>query len=226
MRFFQRPPSNPGHRLIFLNVILVAFLAAAACPAQTTVAIALAPNASPVEHVAANELATHLHALYPSAAFSIGAPAGNAQIIYLGTAQDLPARYADQVKGELAGPESYAVRTAGSGEAVIAGSSPRATLFAVDALLEKLGFGFYISYSTAPAPRTAPFSFSGWDLHDTPIAKERVIFDWHNFLTSCSTWNLPDWESWITQASRMRFNAVMVHAYGNNPMYSFSFNGQ
>ena len=226
MRFFKGLLSKPGRGLALLNLLLIAFLATAACPAQTNVAIALAPNASPVEHIAADELATHLHALYPSTAFSIGAPAGNAQVIYLGAAQDLPARYADQVKSELAGPESYAVKTAGSREAVIAGSSPRATLFAVDALLEKLGFGFYISYSTAPAPRTTPFSFAGWDLRDTPIARERVIFDWHNFLTSCSTWNLPNWESWITQASRMRFNAVMVHAYGNNPMYSFSFNGQ
>jgi hypothetical protein len=63
-------------------------------------------------------------------------------------------------------------------------------------------------------------------MSDAPIVGERVIFDWHNFLSGCSTWNLEDWQHWVTQASRMRFNAVMVHAYGNNPMFSFSLNGQ
>ena len=225
--FLQDLPPRRSQELIFIGFALLVFVSTAAwAGTQTGVVIVLPNSANPVEEVAADELANHLHTLYPSTAFSIGAPAGNAQVIYLGTTQDLPARYADQVRSELAGTESYAVKTVGGRGAVVAGASPRATLFAVDALLEKLDFGFYISYSTAPAPRTAPFSFSGWDLHDTPIAHERVIFDWANFLSSCSTWNLPEWESWITQASRMRFNAIMVHAYGNNPMYSFSFNGQ
>lgn len=194
------------------------------CAAQTKIAIVAGAN--PVEQLAANELASHLHTLYPSATFSIGTAAADATAVYLGTAQDLPARYAGSVKGEMDSADSYAVKVIDPHIAVIAGATPRAALFAADALLEKLGFGFYLSYSTNPPPRTSPFSFDGWQLHDAPTAAERVIFDWHNFLSGCSTWNLVDWQHWITQASRMRFNAIMVHAYGNNPMYSFTFNGQ
>ena len=63
-------------------------------------------------------------------------------------------------------------------------------------------------------------------MNDAPIAGERLIFNWHNFLSGCSAWNLEDWQQWITQAERLRFNTIMVHAYGNNPMFSFSLNGE
>jgi len=193
--------------------------------AQSRVAIVLPAKADLVEQAAASELATHLHVLYPSTAFRIGNSA-DGHSIYLGTEQDLPGPVADAVKRDLAGQESFAVKTLDTGSAVIAGASPRATLYAVNALLEKLGFGFYLSYNTAPPSSHGPFSFAGWALRDQPIIQERVIFNWHNFLSGCSTWNLDDWKQWIVQAERMRFNTVMVHAYGNNPMYSFSLNGQ
>ena len=53
-----------------------------------------------------------------------------------------------------------------------------------------------------------------------------MVFNWHNFLSGCSTWRLEDWERWIQQSQKMGYNAVMVHAYGNNPMAGFSFQGQ
>jgi hypothetical protein len=51
------------------------------------------------------------------------------------------------------------------------------------------------------------------------------VFNWHNFLSGCSTWDLADWQKWIDQSARMRFNTIMVHAYGNNPMFAFTHNG-
>jgi len=196
---------------------------------QARVAIVVGENAAGVEKIAAEELANHLRTIYPSTKFEIGGAAKSAQAIYLGTAKDLPETYAAEVTDKLAKPESFVVKNVGepgARAAVIAGGSPRATLFAVDALLEKLGFGFYLSHNTAPKPVRAAFSTAGWELEDAPIAGERVIFDWHNFLSGCSTWNLPEWEHWVTQAERMRFNTIMVHAYGNNPMYSFTLNGE
>lgn len=204
-----------------------AFLSmAASAIAQTKVVISLPIGAEQVEETAANELQSHLRILYPSVAFEVGPPSANATLIYLGTVSELPKRFVVQVKDELTGSDSYVVKVVGQQEAVIAGSTPRAVAFAVDALLEKLGFGFYLSYSTAPPVLPSSFSIAQWELRDASIVDERVIFDWHNFLSSCSTWNLDDWQQWITQASRMRFNTIMVHAYGNNPIYSFSFNGQ
>lgn len=206
-------------------VILLSLSAGIFAAAQTKVVVTLPNDASTVERIAAEELTTHLRALYPSTKFETGAAQSGVPVILLGTAQELPERYAAGVKDKLTNPDSFAVKVIDSRIAVIAGASPRATLYAVDALLEKLGFGFYLSYNTAPAPTQAAFSFAGWELEDAPIASERVIFNWHNFLSGCSTWNLEDWQQWITQAERMRFNTIMVHTYGNNPMYSFSLNG-
>jgi hypothetical protein len=77
------------------------------------------------------------------------------------------------VRNKLDKPESFVVETVGAGAgrvAVIAGGSPRAILFAVYSLLEKLGFGFYLSYNTAPPPSQSPFSFVAgrWTTHPLP----------------------------------------------------------
>jgi hypothetical protein len=193
--------------------------------AQARVVVTLPKSAGTVERVAADELTSHLQALYPATRFEVGDALEGVQVIYLGTAEDLPGSYAAEVRNKLDKPDSFAVKVIDSRIAVIAGASPRAALYAVDSLLEKLGFGFYLSYNTAPSPSHSPFSFAGWEMEDAPIAGERLIFNWHNFLSGCSSWNLEDWEQWITQAERMRFNTIMVHAYGNNPMFSFSLNG-
>ena len=217
-------------RFVFSNLaILSGIVAATLASAQARVSVVVAANASSFEHVAADELITHLRILYPGTKFDEGSSNASGLTIYMGTAAELPAKIAAEVKDGLTTPESYVVRALGGAQAhegVIAGGGARALPLAVDALLEKLGFGFHLSYNTAPPPSQAAFTFAGWDLEDAPIVGERVIFDWHNFLSGCSTWNLEEWQQWVLQAQRMRFNTVMVHAYGNNPMFSFSMNGE
>ena len=61
---------------------------------------------------------------------------------------------------------------------------------------------------------------------DLPLVRDRLVFDWHNFLSGCSTWNLPEWKAWTLQSQKQGYNAVMVHAYGNNPMVQFAFDGK
>jgi hypothetical protein len=61
---------------------------------------------------------------------------------------------------------------------------------------------------------------------DKPLVNDRLVFNWHNFLSGCSTWNLADWNRWTDDAQKLGCNAIMVHAYGNNPMVSFTFNGK
>jgi hypothetical protein len=60
---------------------------------------------------------------------------------------------------------------------------------------------------------------------DKPLVNDRIVFNWHNFLSGCSTWNLADWNRWTDDAQKLGYNAIMVHAYGNNPMASFTFKG-
>jgi hypothetical protein len=211
-----------------LRMLIVGLFASAPtlCHSQTALVVTLSSNAQPAERTAADELLANLRRLYPAMNLSIGEPVAGSASVFLGTTADFPVSLLDQVKSRLTEPDGYVVETT-TGEhpgAIIAGANPRATLYAVDALLDKLGFGFFLSYNTVPAPLPA-FNFDAWHLADSPIVATRTIFEWHNFLSGCSTWNLKQWQEWIEQSSRLRFNTIMVHAYGNNPMFSFTHNG-
>ena len=191
------------------------------------VAVVLPTDASQVERIAAKDLADILARLYPHDRFILGAdlPATGKAIV-LGKISD--ARVRTHWVGE--GPkamESYSIRATKSGNlelGMIAGADARGVAYGVYGLLEKLGCGFYLSGDVVPAARKESLSFKDWDLANKPLVQDRLVFDWHNFLSGCSTWNLPDWQRWTAQSQKMGFNAIMVHAYGNNPMVSFDFN--
>jgi hypothetical protein len=208
---------------------MLAFLAVmflpTALPAQSDVAIVVSPQAPALDKFAATELASYLALLYPQVRFALaGNQSANQPAVLLGTLASSPqlARYVDA--GSLVAPESFII-THRASTAVIGGADPRGVLYGVYALLEKLGFGFYLSYTAHPPARTGPFSLAGWELADRPLEATRLVFNWHNFLSGCSTWDLADWQNWIAQSARMRFNTIMVHAYGNNPMFAFTHHG-
>lgn len=209
-------------------LIFLALLAAAA-HAQTDVDVVVSPSATAVEKFAAAELSDHLQLLYPRVRFRVAGKVEASRKTVLVGVPTTSREVARHIKPEQVNtPESFVVTTSGAknaSTAIVAGADPRGVLFAAYALLEKLGFGFYLSYSTHPPAIEGPFSFDSWQLADRPLTATRLVLNWHNFLSGCSTWGLPEWQRWITQASRMRFNAIMVHAYGNNPMFSFTHNG-
>jgi hypothetical protein len=230
------PKVTSNNRREFLKTGISGFLTVPAWAGQerkrrvVEIPIVLGNLATQIERLAARELSTHLQQLYPANRFPIGesVPDRGARIL-LGTLKSLPKLRNYLSRGLLARPGSYVISghsRAKYAEAVIAGSDAQATLFAVYALLEKLGYGFYLSYNATPPPSPKPIGLGEWRLSDHPLFPERIAFTWHNFLSSCSTWNLGDWEHWIIQLARMRFNTVMVHAYGNNPMFTFTHNGE
>lgn len=107
----------------------------------------------------------------------------------------------------------------------VSGGSARAVLYGVTDLLEQLGWQFYLSYELPPLQPPA------WDLtqfatRNIPLVGKRIIFNWHNFLSGCTGWDLEQWQQWTEQASKMKFNTIMVHAYANNPMNPFAYKGQ
>jgi hypothetical protein len=213
------------NKAIRLLVGMGALLWSAAAAEVQEIPVVVRPDTAPVVRAAASELAGYLQQLYPAAKFPISAKApATGALIRVGMRDD-PGIGMDT----LPAPESFSVFTrteSGRTVGVVAGADARGVVFGVYALLEKLGCGFYISGDALPAPHTGAFAFEGWKLEDAPLARERLVFDWHNFLSGCSTWNAPDWKSWILQSQKQRFNAVMVHAYGNNPMVSFAYGGQ
>ena len=159
-------------------------------------------KASSAERLAAQDLESYLKRIYPDAS--------GKRI---------------RLTANLPTPEAYEI-TGTENEAVIAGGGPRGVVYGVYGLLEQLGCRFYLSGDVVPPPRKEPLSFAGLKLSNRPLTPTRMGLDWHNFLSGCSTWNLTEWQQYISQLQKMGYNTIMVHTYGNNPMDVYSFNGK
>ena len=207
-------------------VLLLSIMLCAVSVPAADVPIVLAVNAQSSERIAAQDLAGLLGRLYPRDQFSIATNLPvSGKAILLGQISDSLVRA--RLGGKIpAAPESFVVSTQPTGDlelGIIAGADARGTAYGVYQLLAQLGCGFYLSGDALPATKTGAFDFTGWKLENAPLARERLVFNWHNFLSGCSTWNFPEWQKWTAQSQKLGFNAIMVHAYGNNPMAEFSF---
>jgi hypothetical protein len=179
--------------------------------------------------LAAEELKGYLAKLYPNDEFSIG-EGTNPEVtaIYLGCSQEVKALLPEGKRQFLLNSEAYVVtvtKSSGKRGLIIAGADPGGVMHGVCALLRELGCGFYLSFDTFPPPKTGVFQPVDIYLSNRPLVPKRVVFNWHNFLSGCSTWNLKHWNRWTSQSQKMGYNGIMVHAYGNNPMAGFAFEG-
>jgi hypothetical protein len=171
---------------------------------------------------AAAEMVKYLDRLYKGTDFSIVKNGSDANIQFLLSSQ---VKENDIEIGDLPAKKECFKIAINRGKIVIIAADERGLLNATYSLLEKLGCGFYISGDVLPEPRKWA-GFDDWEMEDEPMTGDRFVFNWHNFLSGCTGWNLPDWQLWIDQANKMRFNGIMVHAYGNNPMFSFEYLGE
>jgi hypothetical protein len=191
-----------------------------------------AADAPSSERLAAKELGVYLAQLYPNAVFDVGAASEGdraTSVIIVGTVATQGAILPDREKEALNKPGSFSVFTSevdGKPAGCIVGADVQGLWHGVYAILERLDCGFYLSFDTLPQSPLGEFNFDAWQLRDQPLVPVRMVFNWHNFLSGCSTWNPEHWRKWITQSQKMGYNAVMVHAYGNNPMAGFSFRGK
>lgn len=233
---------KPGHHQArTLPVLLILLFSCTS--SHTEIPVFVSAQADPVERRAAGVLSEYLAELYPGYDFPVTCampdaakfillssdkswidkqltPAGR-QSRHSGDDQLLSARRYPAVESFSVSHRKLNGQTAG----IIYGRDPKGVLNGVYGLLEELGYGFYLSLECKPPVRSG-FDFAGWDFSDSPLAEERMVFNWHNFLSGCSAWGLPEWKAWIERSAQMRFNTVMVHAYGNNPMFTYSFNGR
>ena len=205
---------NDMNRRDFVRLLAAAPLASRTASSQTgqEIPITLSGNAAPLVKLAALELAKYLHLLWPASPFRVTekSPPGGA-CIRLGTIEDSPqlSRYVS--KSELPCADSFVVTTADEGQApagIIVGADPRGALFGVYALLEQLGCGFYLSYDAQPEVKPGSLNFDGWQLANAPLVGERIVFNWHNFVSGCSGWDL----SGLADVDRPgRQDAVYLH---------------
>jgi len=189
--------------------------------------IVIGNDASVEEETAVKELHHFLGQMYPDTKFQTTTkmPSQGA-VIVVGTFDSLPILKTYVKPDTLEGQESFRIRSlpnTRNPHLIIAAKGRRGVLMGVYKLLEKLGCGFYMSYDTVPQKKH--FLFEPMDWTDQPLISRRFIFNWHNFLSGCSSWNLEEWQKWIVQSQKMGYNGIMVHAYGNNPMIGYEFKG-
>jgi Mn2+/Fe2+ NRAMP family transporter len=199
-------------------------------PLKTATPIVRSESAEPSEQWAATELANFLQELYPNDRFPVvkTAPAHGDYILLSGPS-DSGVLKANIQPEEIDEPGEFVVKSIRTDEreiGIICGNTPRAVLDGVYSLLEqKLGFGFYLYRNASERAEKGAFSFDKWDLAAAPDYSERIIFNWYNFISGVTAWNLEDYKHWIRQAARMRHTDVMLHVYGWAPFTEFSHNG-
>ena len=200
--------------------------------AEAEIPIIISENAAKTESLAADELQHYLSRIYPSESFAVskgGLRSTAGRSIRLGTIKSQPELKKYLTDKSLCGPESYVVTKCvidGIQTGIVLGADNAGVIYGVYGLLEKLGCGFYLTTDILPVPGNKPFDFNGWDIADHPLVSTRLVFNWHNFLSGCTGWNYEHWQQWISNSQKMGFNTVMVHAYGNNPMFTYTFNGK
>jgi hypothetical protein len=185
--------------------------------AATPVEISLSKNAAPAVKSAAKDLLDGLKQIFPNDAFVLKDNSKNPRRIEI-------------VVGGKGAAESFVIAKINNGKGIrITGADPLGAAYGVYALLELYGCGFYLTYDTSPTPEKGewrlPPKFPDKGFADAPLCRERYGFNWHNFLSGCSGWSSEDWISWIDRCRKLRYNVIMVHAYGNNPMFTFEFKG-
>ncbi len=198
-------------KTLFYSITLLISIAVIPCSAQKKTYIVA--NEDVIE--ASKELISHLSKTYPEEFF---------------TSSDKKVEGAKNIIFELTSLEEFendeAYKIFGDdNQLFIQGETPRAIVNGVYGLLKELGWSFYLSFETPPV-EAKPLDFSNLKVENSPLKEKRIIFNWHNFLSGCTGWDIDQWQQWIDNSLRIGFNTIMVHAYGNNPMQSFSLNGQ
>ncbi len=185
--------------------------------------IVLAQGEDRVLQTVAADLSEHLQKLYPADTFPV--KTGGEGAIFLGTRGQLGDLGGNVPEEGVDEPGEFSVINDGS-TVIISGHDAGAIRDGVYSMLEELGFGFYLTFtSNGRIDPDAQFEPTQWEMTDKPTILERPILNWHNFLTGCSTWDEADWKDHIRRIARMRYNALVVHNYTNNPMLEFEFAG-
>jgi len=124
--------------------------------------------------------------------------------------------------------ESFCVNTTKKNDKtvlVICGYDQRGLLYAVYDVLEKLGCRLYLSEEFVPELE-GELEFDKLNGSNAPLTGERIVFNWHNFLSGISSWNKKEYRQWIDASVKMKYNTLMFHAYGSDPFINYSLNGE
>lgn len=117
------------------------------------------------------------------------------------------------------GEEGYrwkATQCRGKPALLLAAAKPIGVLYGTYALLEKLGFGFYLGGDTFPPNGLLLAIDDSLDEVHKPVFAIRGTLPWGNLLNAY--WDLDDWKFYFDQLSKQGYNFVGLHQYSSGPM--------
>lgn len=178
------------------------------------------------EGIAAKELINDLSKKYAKTRFKIATEQPmRGKIIYLGSKESFPELQNKINESKLSSFDGYSLKNEGT-TGVIYSNSSIGVLNGVYGLLNQLGYGLYMHKDALPVKQHTKFPFSKMNLTNEPVVEQRINFAWHNFLSGATGWDLPDWKGFIDQSQKTGFNTIMLHCYGNTPIFNFEYNGK
>jgi hypothetical protein len=158
--------------------------------------------------LAARELQTGLHLLYPTLEVRADAGDASAGITVLTLSID---------RAAFKNNEEYEITASTLGPTLRA-SSEQALLFAVFDFLERQGLVFGIDGTTAPIDRPVELCLpeKGRSWAASPSFAVRGLLPWPDFLNCISVYNDEDFKAYFAAMLRMRFNTFGMHVYTEN----------
>ena len=202
--------SKPASTLFLSIVFLFIFSACQDKKDSRAIAIYATGNTD----LASQELSDHLQKIYGNYDFAPANPANAAGQIILSVDENISAQ-----------KDFYKLRASASSDTLlqITGNSSRAVLYGVYDFLTSQGFQFLLSETLQPAA-SQTLAFPDTTFTNFALANRRIVFNWHNFLSGCTGWDFEHYKQWIDQSRRMKYNTIMLHFYGNNPLFQFDYN--
>lgn len=210
-------------------LLLLLVLSDAPAWAGPDLTIAVGTKASPVERRAARELEKYLRLLYrftPGMASDnsplreptilIGSPANNNLTAAL--ARDLPWRTLSD--------DGYFLTTVKSNPDVLiaGGRTGRATLYAVYDLVQRWGVRFSLSEDILPE-KPESLRLVGFDEKIEPAYPIRALRPVNNLPEGSAAWDLTDFERFIDQMAKLRYNTYVFVVMESGPWLDYEFRG-
>ena len=214
-----------------LLLLLLGLGAVAAQPLRTIVVAA--PEAAPLERLAAQELRRYWHACSGGALPTIGSDtallgARGGEVLVLGSqgavrealSEQLGASAADALDaaaaGGAGGPDAHTVATvhrSGARHVVaLTGVTPKAVLYAAYTFIEHaLGVRFLLHGDVLP-PQQDAFVLPELSLSLAPVFELRGLQPFHDFTAGPDWWSADDYKVVMTQMTKLKMNFLGFHS--------------
>ncbi len=173
---------------------------------------------------AAKDLAESLPKLYPKLeTFVVQEKSQSGRNIILCKKSSLIDRFPDCKTLEAKG--GFMLRKISDSEFLVAGFDAKACATGAYQLLKKLGVSFNLNGDIA-LEKSEGFSFENLNFEGVPKFEDSQVLNWSNFLTSCSTWEIAKWKTYIKQLCKLGYGGITYHVYGADVFVDWAYKGR